>query len=62
MCKKREPKILLGTFLEKKGKHDAETKQIPCDYCKKMFPANKLKQHKSRYHRPKIFLCDICRK
>ncbi|XP_023158475.1 zinc finger protein 600 [Ceratitis capitata] len=35
-------------------------KLTPCEYCKKLFPENKLKQHKSRYHRPKIFLCDIC--
>ncbi|XP_054727430.1 zinc finger protein ZFP2-like [Anastrepha obliqua] len=37
-----------------------EYMQTPCEYCKKLFPENKLREHKSRYHRPKIFLCDIC--
>ncbi|XP_067642345.1 zinc finger protein 79-like [Eurosta solidaginis] len=37
-----------------------EFKETPCEHCQKLFPENKLKQHQSRYHRPKVFLCDIC--
>uniref|UniRef100_A0A0K8U2D8 ZAD domain-containing protein n=1 Tax=Bactrocera latifrons TaxID=174628 RepID=A0A0K8U2D8_BACLA len=65
--KKQDAKIHLAkgkkvSRREKEGKLEVENNQFPCDYCKKLFPANKLQQHKSRYHRPKIFLCDICRK
>ncbi|XP_011183351.3 zinc finger protein OZF isoform X1 [Zeugodacus cucurbitae] len=64
-CRKQEQTIHLAKNKKegskyKSGKTDGENKQISCDHCKKMFPANKLKQHKSRYHRPKIFLCDNC--
>ncbi|XP_036341045.1 zinc finger protein 600-like isoform X2 [Rhagoletis pomonella] len=59
--RKKNPKLNTRVKeVAQRNKPCLKYKEMPCEYCNKLFPENKLRQHKSRYHRPKIFLCDIC--